>query len=279
MFKIKKKAKSKVLKRQSQQTRSKLTYITYPLYGALVFAVVGMGLWGYLRSDLIIADAYNRILAASGNVGFAIQDVKVEGRIHTPKTEIAKNLNVNLGDSIYVFNPQAARESIKSIAWVEDASVERVLPNSIRIKVTERTPKALWQNQGTHSVIDAKGVVIRGQNPVNFKDLPLIIGREAPQHSHELLEALQKFPHIQKQLKAAIHQGGSRWDLRLKSDFDVKLPDHNIEAALQKFTEIEREHGVTTKDILVIDLRSPNKLVLRLKPEAIQRKRSGEQNA
>jgi cell division protein FtsQ len=52
------------------------------------------------------------------------------------------------------------RSEIEQIPWVESASVQRILPNHIRVELTERTPVAFARNGNELALIDSHGVIL-----------------------------------------------------------------------------------------------------------------------
>jgi cell division protein FtsQ len=54
----------------------------------------------------------------------------------------------------------ARRAEIEKLKWVESASVQRILPNRIRIELTERTPIAFLRDGAQLALIDAHGVIL-----------------------------------------------------------------------------------------------------------------------
>jgi cell division protein FtsQ len=52
------------------------------------------------------------------------------------------------------------RRAIEKISWVESASVQRILPNRLRVELTERTPIAFLRNGNVLALIDAHGVIL-----------------------------------------------------------------------------------------------------------------------
>lgn len=54
----------------------------------------------------------------------------------------------------------ARRVQIEQIAWVESASVQRILPNHLRVELTERTPVAFARNGRELALIDGHGVIL-----------------------------------------------------------------------------------------------------------------------
>ncbi|MCH7555160.1 MAG: cell division protein FtsQ, partial [Proteobacteria bacterium] len=56
---------------------------------------------------------------------------------------------------------------------------------------------------------------------------------------------------------------GRRWNLRLDNGVDVELPEAGINAAWRRLADIERRHRLLSRDITAIDLRLPDRLVVR----------------
>jgi len=54
----------------------------------------------------------------------------------------------------------ARRTALEEISWIESASVQRVLPNRIRVELTERTPIAFLRNGTELALIDSHGVIL-----------------------------------------------------------------------------------------------------------------------
>ena len=52
------------------------------------------------------------------------------------------------------------RSQLEQLPWVESASVQRILPNHIRVELTERTPIAFLRNGAELALIDAHGVIL-----------------------------------------------------------------------------------------------------------------------
>src|SRR5262249_17731469 len=55
---------------------------------------------------------------------------------------------------------ETRRSQIEQLPWVESASVQRVLPNRLRIELTERTPIAFLRSGNQLALIDAHGVIL-----------------------------------------------------------------------------------------------------------------------
>src|SRR3546814_7137808 len=98
------------------------------------------------------------------------------------------------GRPILAIDPAAARAALEALPWVAAASVERQLPGTVYIRLTEREPLALWQDQGVIQVIDRDGAVIPGVEPRRFAHLPLVVGPDAPAHAERLIAVMDSEP-------------------------------------------------------------------------------------
>ncbi len=55
---------------------------------------------------------------------------------------------------------EARRSQLEQIPWVESASVQRILPNRLRVELIERTPVAFARSGNELALIDAHGVIL-----------------------------------------------------------------------------------------------------------------------
>src|SRR5207245_10693753 len=69
----------------------------------------------------------------------------------------------------------ARRSQLEQIPWVESATVQRILPNRIRVELTERTPVAFARNDNELALIDAHGVVLDRPQGEDLKS-PIVRG-------------------------------------------------------------------------------------------------------
>ena len=69
----------------------------------------------------------------------------------------------------------ARRSALEELPWVETASVQRILPNRIRVEITERTPIAFLRNGTELALIDGHGVILDRPRGENFQ-FPIVTG-------------------------------------------------------------------------------------------------------
>jgi hypothetical protein len=159
--------------------------------------LLGLAALGAVGVGLYIADPAGRVQAVVENAagigdaaGLQLREVIVEGRRNTPRELIQAALGVERGDPMLGFSPADARARLETIAWVESAHVERRLPGTILVRLTERTPFAIWQQGGRFAVIDREGKVVTTETLDAFGPLPLVVGAGADRTAAPLYDLL-----------------------------------------------------------------------------------------
>jgi len=79
------------------------------------------------------------------------------------------------GKSVLTIPLTRRRSEIEQIGWVESASVQRSLPNRIRVEITERTPIAFVRNGNEIALIDAHGVILDRPSDLDMR-FPIVSG-------------------------------------------------------------------------------------------------------
>jgi cell division protein FtsQ len=233
---------------------------------------MGTGIWGAYSGvpQRWAFGAQQKIYKISAAHGFAIRNVLVQGRVNSDTDVLRGLINVTPGDPILAFDPNSARESLERISWVKTARVERRLPDTVFIRLTERKPLALWQNQGKLRLIDEDGVTLTDAGLQKFSSLPLVVGEGAPAHASEFLRLLAADQALAAKVEAATWVGGRRWDMTLKGGITVQLPPVDAGVALRRLTTAQAEEALLDKDITVIDLREPDRMTVRTRPGAVK---------
>ena len=208
--------------------------------------------------------------------GFSIQEVTVTGRHHTKPDRLLAALGISRGDPILSFDTEEARERVERLDWVKTATVTRLLPDAIRLDIVERTPFAIWQRGGFLSVVDKDGTPITDENIKNYASLPFIVGFGAPRAAPELIAMMaEKYPTLLTRVRAFVRVSERRWNLRLENGVDVKLPEKDVDGALERLVTYDAEHKVLSRDIVAVDLRLKDRVAVELTKEAADALKDG----
>jgi cell division protein FtsQ len=199
--------------------------------------------------------------------GFSIEQVHVEGRNKTEIEALKAALSIDAGSSILHYDTELARERIEDLDWVNEAQVIRFLPDTIHVVVVERSPIAIWQMKKQLYLIDRTGFVVGQAVDDQYLQLPLVVGEGAEKGAAQLIDILDQHPDLQAQVVAAVRVGQRRWNLRLKSGLDIRLPAEDTGAALERLIKYDSEFDLLSQAIVSIDMRLPDRIYLKLEDD------------
>lgn len=234
----------------------------------LILASIGYGVVKGGHIPMIAGFLKDTSDAAANAAGFRIAAVALSGEKHVSRAEIFAAAGVTERASLLFLDVETARARLKAIPWIADAAVRKLYPDHLQITVTERAAFALWQSGGKVSVISADGTVVGALSDARFAGLPLVVGSGAQTRAKDFLALLDNYPSIRDQVRASILIAERRWNLKLKNDLDVRLPETDIAPALDRLAALDRDKRLLTRDIATIDLRLPDRVTLRLSDEA-----------
>ncbi len=259
-------------KRNVRRPHSRLRRNT--MRAGLVVAAAGLsvvGNWYLAETGWMQAranDLRNWAIEITGDAGLRVTDVVVSGRNRADAKEILAALDLERGSPILGVDIDEARARIESMGWVQSAEIARRLPDVIYVRVTEREPLALWQHNNRIVLIDPDGHTIQHSDLDSFASFPLVVGEGAPVVAGELIDLLRAYPAVAQATEAAIRVSDRRWNLRLHSGIDVRLPEEKLAVALDRLEEYQREHDLFDRDVVAVDLRVPDRLIVRVSPGA-----------
>ena len=240
--------------------------------GALAYGVmsagVRMGKDNLGPPQGLFASFGDGVAGLGAKAGLTVREVVLEGGRNTPPELVREALAVRRGDPTLGFSPQEARERLETIAWIERAHVERHLPGTIRVVVEERRPFAIWQRDNRFSVIDREGRVVATENIGAFGRLPVVVGAGAERTAAPMVDLLRGAAEVEQRVQALVRVGERRWNLRLRNGADVLLPEGHEAEAVARLAELQASKALLDRPLLAIDMRQPDKLVLRPPPPA-----------
>lgn len=239
---------------------------------ALTVAVLlGAGLLGAERGGQLDA-----VTAQYGGVGdwiactlrLGVRMVTVSGAMHMSERKILAIAGVDDKKSLPFFDVAQARARLEADPLIKQASVRKLYPNQIVIEIVERTPYAVWQKDGDVRAIAADGAPIDEVNDGRYADLPFVVGEGANGRVREFVALLDAMDELKPRVEAGVLVDQRRWNLRLKSGVDIKLPESDPEAAIAELLTLQRQSRILEKDVLALDFRVPGRVFARLSEEA-----------
>jgi cell division protein FtsQ len=229
-------------------------------------AVLGIVKGGHVE-ELISALSDTRN-AMANSAGFRITSVAINGRKQLSQDEVLGVGGVNGRSSLLFLDAATVRDKLKANPWIADATVLKLYPGQLQIDIVERSPFALWQQDGRLSVIADDGAVLEPYVSRRFLSLPLVVGKGAETRARDFLALLARYPQVSAVTKAVIFVGERRWNLRLKDGLDIRLPENDVGNALAALSKLDKEDRLFSRDIVAVDMRLPDRLTVQLSEDA-----------
>jgi len=201
-------------------------------------------------------------------LGFRITAVSVNGGSQVTREQALALAGVTGRSSLLFFNAETARDQLLANPWIADAAVLKLYPDRLLITITERRAFALWQRNGQVNVIADDGTVLQPFVEDRYRGLPLVVGSGAERRAKVFIGLLDRFPEIRSALSASVLVAERRWNLRLANGMDVRLPENDLQTALDRLVKLDHDKKLLSRDIASIDLRLPDRVTVRLSDAA-----------
>lgn len=237
---------------------------TFLLFGAVGFAGLSEN-GGY--AAFVAREGRPWDIAARA-LGFEIAAVTITGQSRMTEQELLAAAGVGPRDSLPFLDANAVRENLEKVPLVKSARVMKLFPNRLVVAIEERQAKALWQRDGHVWVVSEDGVAIDELRDERYLGLPFVVGEGAQKRLLEFSALMKSAGDLSNRVKAGVLVSGRRWNLEMTNGVTVKLPEANPGGALAALDRLQREARILDKDVMFVDLRTEDRVVVRLTEDA-----------
>jgi len=163
-----------------------LGFAAFSLLAAVVVAFAGVR--SYLMHDA-------RFLLASSD------DIQITGADHLTREQILSVFGSDLERNIFRVSLGERQADLERLPWVAHATVMRLLPDVLRVQITERTPVAFVRQGSQIGLVDASGVLLdmpadaAGDPHYSFPVLTGLPADEATPERSAKMEVYEQFLH------------------------------------------------------------------------------------
>ncbi|HWZ56720.1 MAG TPA: FtsQ-type POTRA domain-containing protein [Verrucomicrobiae bacterium] len=188
----------KYLRRQKpvEIRKRKFSRKAWPLYRRILVGGVAAICLGFA-----LYQAATYLLYSPGVLLRSAEQIEVYGNRYVPAKAIADKFSADMGRSVVRVPLTERREQIEMLPWVDQAHVQRVMPNRIRVEIAERSPIAFLRAGNDLSLVDAHGVILERPADGEFK-FPVVggISESMPRDSRE--QRMNLFVRFMKEIEA-----------------------------------------------------------------------------
>jgi cell division protein FtsQ len=123
--------------------------------------------------------------------------IEVNGNHMVAREDVQKLFSGDRGLSLLKIPLDKRRMEIEELPWVEEASVQRILPNRVRVFIMERTPIAFFRNGTELTLVDAYGVLLDRPEGEDFH-FPIVTGLSESLPREERERRMQTYQEFMK---------------------------------------------------------------------------------
>lgn len=226
-------------------------------FAAGIFATIAALVLGHPERRVA---AFAHLERGAELAGLGLQQVSVSGHRFTADSDIYAALDLDSARTLLSFDAGAARARIEQLPWIERASIERIVPDRIEVRIVEWVPFALWRVGEENWLIDRTGRKLQSVPADAMPQLLRVTGEGAEQEAAALSAVLAAFPQVARQVHLAERVGARRWTLHLKGGISVQLPAAGVAEAL---AQLARLIAAGMQSVKYIDLRVSARVVVR----------------
>ncbi len=232
-------------------------------------------------------------LTAAGIRSFLLHDsrfliadssaITIQGNEHISRAEILSVFGSDLDRNIFKVPLGERRADLERLPWVSHATLMRLLPNHLRIRLTERTPVA-FTRQGTQiGLVDGEGVLLdmppesAGDPHYSFPVLTGLAPNDTPEVRATRMEVYRRFMADLASAGAKVTQTLSEVDVTNPedvkalvttgdSDILVHFGDENFLPRYRAFEQHLPEWRTQYPKLASADMRYERQVVLEMQP-------------
>jgi cell division septal protein FtsQ len=190
---------------------------------------------------------------------FPIKKIVIVNSVATNLSKFKSDLRFLINSSLFFLNEEKILITISSYDFISSVQIKKIYPNTLKVIIFEKIPVA------TKIIDKRKFYVTKDMEKINFIDLkayenlPSIFGNY--RNFNSFYDNLKKNNFKMKKIKAFYYFDVGRWDIVLKNETIIKLPEKNYLDLLPKINLMLDDSDFFKYKIF--DFRIKNQLILK----------------
>jgi cell division protein FtsQ len=188
----------------------------------------------------------------------SIKNINVVGLENEDNSIISKKIKDLKLDNIYLINKQDLKTLIESNNLVEKYFIFKRYPSSLNINIDKTNFLAKISKNGKIYDLASNGKLI--ENRHSNSQLPFVFGNPEIVEFFNIKKIIDESQISFEEIESLYFFLSKRWDLKLRNNIIIKLPNDNTKEGLKLVSEFL--HNNEFKDIKIIDARIKNQIIL-----------------
>lgn len=209
---------------------------------------------------------------------FRVEQIRVQGGSHLSKAQVVALSDIKTGLNTFSLDLDLIGRKVEEDPWVRQASVQRIFPRLIDIRIEERRPVAII-NLGYLYYLDDRGEVFKVLEASDSLDFPVVTGFEyqkIEQRDRQSAQDLKKIVHLLDDLRqrnifgldqvseVQREKNGSFALYTETGGVKVRLGRESFEKKLNRLERIYAELKPRLSILDYIDLNVDEKVIVRI---------------
>ena len=194
------------------------------------------------------------------NLNFlSVKEINVTGLENKENSTLSKKIERLLKlDNIYLINKKDLNTLIESNNLVEKYFIFKRYPSSLNINIDKTNFLAKISKNGKIYDLASNGKLI--ENRHSNRQLPFVFGNPEIVEFFNIKKIIDESQISFEEIESLYFFLSKRWDLKLRNNIIIKLPNDNTKEGLKLVSEFL--HNNKFKDIKIIDARIKNQIIL-----------------
>jgi len=194
------------------------------------------------------------------NLNFlSVKEINVTGLENKENSTLSKKIERLLKlDNIYLINKKDLNTLIESNNLVEKYFIFKRYPSSLNINIDKTNFLAKISKNGKIYDLASNGKLI--ENRHSNRQLPFVFGNPEIVEFFNIKKIIDESQISFEEIESLYFFLSKRWDLKLRNNIIIKLPNDNTKEGLRLVSEFLYNNEF--KDIKIIDARIKNQIIL-----------------
>jgi len=188
----------------------------------------------------------------------SIKNINVTGLENEDNSIISKKIKNLKLDNIYLINKKDLNTLIESNNLVEKYFIFKKYPSSLNINIDKTSFLARISKNGKIYDLGSNGKLF--ENKYSNNQLPFVFGNPEIIEFFYIKKIIDESQISFEEIESLYFFLSKRWDLELRNNIIIRLPNDNIKENLK--LALEFLHNNEFKDIKIIDARIKNQIIL-----------------
>ena len=214
---------------------------------------------------LIVTAVLNLIPSLTNNFAI-IEKIEIQGSNFSDSILIEEIIKGHKNKSLINFPLEEYHLKIEKLDWIKRVSIKRKFPDAIQISIIENLPYAIFIDGINKYLIDDDGEKISFK-PDNSKysELLKVTGSDGNLNFSDLIREINiNYPKILDMVIEVEFVEKRRWNLILKQNIKIKLPEKDSFIQLVKLKQLQQDQKLFNSNIIEIDLREIGRATIKI---------------